>query len=207
MPSADIGVWIAAILVLMVFSFAFKDSPLYRIAEATGVGAMTGYTLWMAIENFNRYIVIPTTRLGIYDRGIAAIIGLFYLFHVLPPKYAWVSRYPIAIAAGLAIGAGLVPAVATYFLKPLTSTIVPFWTGSLITNLNNLIIFVLVFTGLAFFIFSSETFVRGRLGIVSKIGRTGLMVAFGTACGTLLGAKIAPLIDQINFLIHTWLGI
>lgn len=207
MVSIDIGVWITAAFVLMSLSFIFKDTPLYRLVEAVLVGGTNGYALWVAIENLQRLGLKPVLQLGAYDKLIPLIIGIFYFFHLLGPKYSWVSRYPVAITVGTAVGAIVVPAVNVYFVKPLILTLVPFWTSNLMTNVNNLIIYSLTFCGVAFFIFSRETFTRGRYKIVSTLGRAGLMVAFGSAVGTLLGAKIAPLVGQLKFLLFTWLGL
>jgi hypothetical protein len=41
--SADPGVWIAAALTLFIFSFLYKDNPLYKFAEHLFVGVSAGY--------------------------------------------------------------------------------------------------------------------------------------------------------------------
>ncbi len=44
-PSHDLGVWIAALLTLCVFSFLWRDNPLYKFAEHLFVGVSAGYYL------------------------------------------------------------------------------------------------------------------------------------------------------------------
>ena len=39
-----VGVWLSALLTIAVFSFLFKDNPLYRLAEHLVVGVSAGYT-------------------------------------------------------------------------------------------------------------------------------------------------------------------
>src|SRR5262249_36488135 len=41
--SHDGGVWLAAILTLFIFSFLYKDNPLYKFAEHLFVGVSAGY--------------------------------------------------------------------------------------------------------------------------------------------------------------------
>jgi hypothetical protein len=41
--SHDPGVWIAALLTLFIFSFLYKDNPLYKFAEHLFVGVSAGY--------------------------------------------------------------------------------------------------------------------------------------------------------------------
>ena len=36
--SGDIGVWVAAVLTLCIFSFLYKDNPFYKFAEHLFVG-------------------------------------------------------------------------------------------------------------------------------------------------------------------------
>jgi hypothetical protein len=49
----DLSVWIAALLTLAVFSFLYKDNPLYKFAEHLFVGVSAGYyivlNLWTVI--------------------------------------------------------------------------------------------------------------------------------------------------------------
>jgi len=206
MISMDIQVWMAAIFTLMTFSFIFKHSPAFRLAEAVSVGGTAGYGLWVAYENVQRLAITPINA-GMTDRWVPLIVGILYLFYLLPSKFSWVARYPTAMAVGISIGATLIPAVATYFVKPMQLTLISFWTGDILTNINHLIIYILTFCGLAFFIYSRETFTKGRFSFVSKLGRAGLMIAFGVAIGTVLNAKIGPLAEQLNYLIHTWLGL
>ena len=41
--SHDFGVWVAALLTLCVFSFLYKDNPLYKFAEHLFVGVSAAY--------------------------------------------------------------------------------------------------------------------------------------------------------------------
>ena len=54
-PTHDLGIWLAALLTLFVFSFLYKDNPLYKFAEHLFVGVSAGYYI---VLNFWT-VVIP----------------------------------------------------------------------------------------------------------------------------------------------------
>ena len=41
--SHDIGIWIAALLTLGIYSFLYKDNPAYKLCEHLFVGVSAGY--------------------------------------------------------------------------------------------------------------------------------------------------------------------
>ena len=45
--SRTIGIWVAALCTLFVMSFAYRDNPFYKVAEATFVGVSAAY--WMVV--------------------------------------------------------------------------------------------------------------------------------------------------------------
>jgi hypothetical protein len=52
--SPDFGVWVGALLTLFIFSFLYKDNPLYKLAEHLFVGISAGYYIvlnyWTVIQ-------------------------------------------------------------------------------------------------------------------------------------------------------------
>ncbi len=42
-PTHDVGIWIGALLTLCIFSFLYRDNPLYKFAEHLFVGVSAGY--------------------------------------------------------------------------------------------------------------------------------------------------------------------
>jgi len=38
----DVGIWVGALLTLCIFSFLYKDNPLYKFAERLFVGVTAG---------------------------------------------------------------------------------------------------------------------------------------------------------------------
>ena len=61
--SGDFGVWIAALLTLCVFSFLYKDNPLYKFAEHLFVGVSAGYYIalnyWTVVDSTSSCRCVP----------------------------------------------------------------------------------------------------------------------------------------------------
>jgi len=205
MVSTDPGMWVYALLVIAIYSFVFKHNPAFRVAQAIAVGGGAGYALWVSIDYIQR-LGISRVQAGHYIVLIPLLAGLLYLFQIYP-RLSWLSRIPVAMALGIAYGTTLIPGVAAYIIAPITQTVQPFWTPNPVDNFSVIVNFILMFCGVAFFIFTSDKFVKGRYGFIGRIGRIGLMIAFGSACGTLLGAKVTTAIGNIIDLLSKWLGI
>ena len=53
--SHELSVWLAALLTLFIFSFLYKDNPLYKFAEHLFVGVSAGYYI---VLNFWTVVVM-----------------------------------------------------------------------------------------------------------------------------------------------------
>jgi hypothetical protein len=105
--SRTIGVWVAALFTLFIFSFLYKDNPLYKIAEASVVGVSAAY--WMVVA-FHDVLVpnlmgklapgwvkqwaIPGLENEANYWYIVPLILSALLLWRLAPKGAWISRWP-----------------------------------------------------------------------------------------------------------------
>ena len=50
-PTHDVGIWVGALLTLCIFSFLYKDNPLYKFAEHLFVGVSIGYVVMQQYYN------------------------------------------------------------------------------------------------------------------------------------------------------------
>ncbi len=128
-----VGLWIAAILTLFIFSFLYKDNPLYKFAEHMFVGVSAGYILvrtWFDILMpmlFQR-IWIPGVReltvesLMVFIPAALAIMMLMRLV----PSAGWISRWPLAFMMGVTSGLYLVMYLQTNAIEQIRATMVPF---------------------------------------------------------------------------------
>ena len=221
----DLSIWLAAILTLFIFSFLYKDNPLYKFAEHLFVGVSAGYYI---ILNFWTVIVpnlwdplvkafagqgVVATRHGFLAAGlgdyrgwliIPGLLGVL-LFARLFGRIGWVSRWSLATIIGVYAGLKTTGFAQSDLVEQLHGSLQPLWTGQLASTVNVLIFTVGLVTSLMFFFYSREH--KGTLGVVSRIGVFFLMVSFGAGYGYTVMSRVSLLIGRFQFLLHDWLGI
>jgi hypothetical protein len=208
-PSMDFGVWVAAALTLFIFSFLYKDNPLYKFAEHLFVGVSAGYVV---VQQFWQVLwpnlIAPAATAGTPDRWKFFVGGLFcvLLFTRLFPAIAWTSRYTIAMLIGTFAGLKVTGFAQAEVVEQVRATMVPLWSAAdLGGSFNNLVLVVGVITTLVFFFFSKEH--KGALGATARMGIWYLMISFGAAYGFTVMSRISLLIGRSQFLLDDWLGI
>ncbi len=228
--SGDIGVWIAALLTLCIFSFLYKDNPFYKFAEHLFVGVSAGYFIilnfWTVIvPNLVRAAVPPSfgrgaggappadrpacspPELGDY-RGcllIPALLGVL-LFTRLFGKH----RLAVALVAGgdhRRLRRDQDHRIRAGRLRRAgagepAAAVDPATRGD---TFNAIVFTVGLITSLLFFFFSREH--KGALGVASRVGIVFLMIGFGAGYGYTVMSRISLLIGRFQFLLETWLGL
>ncbi len=195
--SSDIYVWIAALLTLAIYSFLYKDNPLYKAAEHLFVGVSVGYSIVISYYQ----IVLPRLINPISHEGdwvliFPALIGCL-MFSRFFPKYDWLSRITIAFVLGISTGINLPLIIQASMLKQMQGTMLP------MTDINSILIVVGVLCVMIYFFFSSEH--KGIVNTVSKIGILFIMVGFGASFGYTVMARISLLIGRLEFLFQDWI--
>ncbi len=200
------GTFIAAGITLSLYSFLYKDNPLFKFAENLYVGVAAAYTLnqiWYTVlladvvnplseldENLsNLWLIVPT------------LLGLFMLTQLSSAKFSWLSRIAFAFVVGLGAGLAIPRTIAANVLAQLEPTMQPIaatWVG-----LDLFIILVGVVTVLVYFFYSVEH--TGPVGVASKIGIWFLMISFGASFGYTIMARLSLLIGRVGFLLEDWL--
>ena len=224
-PTGDLGIWIAALLTLFIFSFLYRDNPFYKFAEHLFVGVSAGYyiilnfwtvivpNLWQPLtESFRGRGVhdynhgMFTASLGDY-RGwllIPGVLGLL-LFARLWGRAGWISRWSLAVVIGVYAGIKTTGYAQGDLVAQVQASIQPLWTDDLATSLNAIVFTAGLLASLAFFFYSREQ--RGALGLVSRVGIGFLMVGFGAGYGYTVMSRVSLLIGRLQFLLGDWLGI
>lgn len=197
-----IGTWIAAGLTIAIFSFLYKDNPLYKFAEHLYVGVSAGFGViyvWafdlkpMLIDRFisehgvERWILL-----------VPAILGIL-MFSRWIGKLGYLSRLPIAFTVGIGAGLGITASVQGFLLPQIQATLLP------LTTVSNIILVVGVITTILYFYFSREF--KGKSQYILKLGIVFIMVSFGASFGYTVMARISLLIGRIFFLLSDWLHI
>lgn len=223
-PSHDPSIWIAALLTLCIFSFLYRDNPLYRFAEHLFVGVSAGYyialnfwsvivpNLWdplsksLAGQGVTARTGVLAAELGDY-RGWLAIPGLLglLLFTRLFRRIGWVSRWSLAVIIGVYAGIKTTGFAQGDLVAQVQGSLQPLWTDNLGASLNAVVFTLGLLTSLLFFFYSREH--RGALGAASKLGIFFLMVSFGAGYGYTVMSRVSLLIGRFQFLLQEWLGI
>ena len=194
-----IGVWIAALLTLCIFSFLYKDNPFYKFAEHLFIGISAGY--WLC--RYYRNIFLPNLYTPLFEQGqllyvVPFILGIMMLMR-LAAKTAWISRWPLAVIVGTTSGYFLVTYLQSNGVEQVRATLVP------LDNPSNIVLVVGVLSGLVYFFFSKAH--KGPVGSVARVGIYFLMIAFGASFGYTVMARIPLVFGRMYFLLHDWLNV
>ena len=208
-----IGAWVAVGLTLFIFTFLYKDNPLFKLAENLYVGVSVGYTI---VKTYDTVIVQliwkPMVENGEWALLIPVAIGLLMLTRYVP-KAAWLSRYAFAFIVGVGSGLAIPRTISSFILKQIEDTVRPLltlvpgegvtFTWSLLnytSSLNTIIILIGVSSVLFYFFFSVEHTGPGK--VVARTGILFLMIAFGAAFGYTVMARMSLLIGRMTDLIE-----
>jgi len=218
MFSTNIWIWIAAFLTLAIFSFLYKDNPLYRFAEHLFVGMSMGYIV--VIYWYNNMVPNMVNPLLVFFRGfgnfsqvwlnglvlIPTILGILFL-SMFTKKYSYLILLPLAVDLGLWNGVTVPAVLQADVLKQAQGTLLgihtPLLSGQVWGVVNGLLILVGVITTLSYFFFSREH--KGALGVSSKVGIWFIMLGFGASFGYTVMARLSLLIGRVQFLLTDWI--
>jgi hypothetical protein len=219
-----IGLWFAAFFTLAVFSFLYRDNPLYKVAEAVVVGVSAAY--WMVVAFWD--VLVPNLFARIWPALVQGwaipgltgpeaeqdllylvplILGVMLLWR-LAPRGGWISRWPLAFIIGTTAGLRLIGFLHGDFLAQIRNSIVPlavfnegmfdFWEST-----RNFVGVVGLLCCLVYFFFSIEH--TGWVGRTAKVGIWFLMITFGASFGYTVMGRIALLAIRLEFLLDDWL--
>ncbi|MGI6163621.1 MAG: hypothetical protein ACOYEQ_06810 [Bacillota bacterium] len=193
-------IWVAAICTLAVYSYLYKENPLYRIAEYSLVALYTSYQISRYVHSyikpyFKQY-VIEEKQYYFYLMGF---FGLLLYFRYAPAKYTWIARYPIAAYVGWGLGYNLIR-----LPRPVMTQVADAMRK--LDSVNNILFFLMFLAVMSYFFFTTgkqSKFIQGS----GRIGRYIMMVGFGTAFGNTVQGRISLFLNRLSFLLTDWLGI
>lgn len=207
-----VGTIVAAGLTLIIYSFLYRDNPLFKIAENLYVGVGLGYStvmVWhqyMKMEVYNPIFNAPTREAlvsALRMRTIPIILGILLLTR-LSRRYSWLSRYSYGLMIGWYSGVYIPFAASSFILRQLEPTVRPI-AGGVGDIVGTLVILIGTVSVLFYFFFSVEH--RGAAGAVSRVGIWFLMVSFGASFGYTVMGRLSLFVGRAKFLLTEWLGI
>jgi hypothetical protein len=203
-----LGIWTAAIFTLAVYSFLYKENPLYRLGEHLVVGISLGYFIVVTYTQVLKpRLIDPVVTDNQYILIVPALLGLLYITRFFP-RIAWLSRYPMAFVMGTGMGFGFPRSMQSMVLKQLQATILPLYEAGMPAEvvIGNVVLVLGTLAALIYFFFSKPH--KGLFfGTGSRIGIWVIMIGFGATFGFTVMGRISLLIGRIQFLLNDWLGV
>ena len=195
--SNDPTLWIAGILIIMLYSFLYKENPFFRFAEHLYIGVGAGHALVVGFGNVRNQGWTPLVG-GNMMMIIPLILGIL-LYTRFFKSIAWISRLCISIPIGLGIGLALRGLPAAQILSQIRATLVP------LNSINNFILVFGVIGTLSYFFFTTKQtkLVRG----LSEFGRWTMMVTFGITFGTAVFGQMSIYMGALYRVLDLWLGL
>lgn len=205
----ELGTTVAAILTLFVFSFLYKDNPLYKFAEHLLVGISVGYFLVISIDNvLIPKITEPLFREKDWSVIIPLLAGALILARLVPGWSRWSQislALVIGVGAGVAIPATLQAQILIQMKASMFSLVPPSGSSAVLYILEKFVILLGLTSVLAYFFFSREH--KGLLGSYAKLGTYFLMIFFGATFGYTVMSRLSLLIGRVQFLLGDWIGL
>jgi hypothetical protein len=146
-----LGNWVAALLTLSIFSFLYKDNPIYKFAEHIFIGISAGYfvslefwnvfipNLWNPLTDGLRNVVFVTFfHVGGLPVGLPSFPGVellvpfgfgLLLFTRFFPRAAWLSRWSMAAMIGSYAGLAMIGALQGDLVAQIRANMIPFYVA------------------------------------------------------------------------------
>ena len=201
--SANVWDWVAAACILMIWSFLYKENPVYRFAEHVFVASTAGHAVGMAVGNLLRYAYRPLTQKGQILLIIPIILGLM-LYTRFFKNIAWMARWPVAFLLGVGTGQTIYTALRTQVINQSISAMVKLPGATFGATINGLISMIGLLVVLSYFLFTIPQ--NKFLKFTSKLGRWLMMVTFGVSFGNVVAGRISVLLGELVKIFGNWLG-
>ena len=196
--------WLVAFFTLALFSFMYKDNPVYRVAEHIFAGLTAGYQVGLIWDTIIIQQVWDPMLAGSWWLFIPGVLGIL-MFTRLSSKLSWMSRTSLAFVMGTTAGIFLISELHGRVLPQMQDTMVSLsGEDGFATTLLSIIVVVGVLSTLIYFYFSKQH--TGALGVSAKVGIWFIMISFGAHFGYTVMGRVSLLIGRVQFLIEDWIG-
>ena len=207
------GLWVGLFLMLAIYSYPlWKENPVYRFAEHTFTAAAMAIGIIVNLDALRKTAITPLIE-GQYLLIIPILLG-FSIYALLLPKQRWVSRYPIGILVGSAMGLGIAATPLPSIVQQITATIAAPKAGTGIWNwlpttptgdwFSFLFVALGTFCGVMYFLLTYEH--TGAIKPVTLAGRYFIMLALGAYFGNTVLFRFSMLAERGQFILKV-LGI
>jgi hypothetical protein len=189
-----IGSLVFSSIILIIWTIFYRENPFYKAVSSMSVGLMLAFWLKGSLDTLFKDVIKPALIGFKLPRLAVLILGLL-IFMRFFEGLEFTSKWPIAILAGVGTAIASKGAVSAMILSQISAG--SFLGADLLTNVNNLLIWVGMIATTVYFLFSFE---RGPvLGTISRLGQIYMMLSFGVVFGmSVYGASV---MTQMTFLL------
>lgn len=216
---------VAGFATIAIFSFLIAENRFYRLFEHLYIGVAAGLGLVIPIKNYLwPQVLVPLFGLDIvqYPDGTFSKEYSYFNLLYIPPmlfgllfyftysrKHSWLAKLVIGFLLGMSGGIAfkgffndMMPQFVSSF-KPL----VVFTDGKLdlLASFSNSVFVITLFSVMYYFFFSFKRTAEGGKKI-TVLGRWLMMVCFGAFFGSTVMARMALLVERLQFLLGDWAG-
>lgn len=206
-----IGIWVSALLTVMVLSYLLGDNPLYRLAEHLFVGTAVGYAVLVAYYSLLRpRLILPLLQAPLenWTLVVPLLLALLLLARL---NHSWrgAGMAPLAFLLGVGVALAIGGALFGSVLPQVEATMLSVnpADGGWGVAIGNLVLVLGTVSALAYFYFTGQGDTRwGRLrgGFLKAwrgLGKWFIMVTFGAIFASTVMARLSLLIGRLQFLI------
>lgn len=207
-------VLLGGISTLAIYSFLYRENPVYRLFEHFFIGIATAWGIIATTRNFLWPNVFKPmfglNRVQFPDGTYAEPYNGSYLLFLLPicfgalyytiysKKYRWLAQMVIGFQFGYAGGLAF-KGTFTVLLPQIFDSFKP------LTTVTNVFFVMTLLCSLSYFFFTFRRAPGGVLSSTSFLGRWLMMGCFGAFFGSTIMARMALLVERLTFLIQDWI--
>jgi len=215
-------VWLGAIATLAIFSFLWKENPVFRFFEHLFMGLGLG---WGIVQTWTTTLSPkwwrPLTGADLAEGQSYSYLNLLWIlaalggamwYFIFTRRLRWVARIIIGLFVGVGAGLGIQGFFRLY-LPQITASFKSLWVTTkqstaenVKASLNNLVFTVTFYCSMIYFLFTLPR-ERPVLRHAAAAGRWLMMIAFGAMFGSTVMARLSLLIERVQFLLDDWLRI
>ena len=211
---------LGGITTLSIYSFLYRENSLFRFFEHLFIGIATGYGILQTIRMSLWQQILKSAcgadRLPFPDGTYAEPYNKLYLLYLLPAAFGllyyfilsrrrnWLAQLTIGFSLGSSAGLAfkgffneVMPQVYDSF-RPL------YLKDNLYTSVGNIVFTITLVSTMSYFFFTFKRKERGPLHFTAATGRWMMMVCFGAFFGSTVMARMALLVERLQFLIDKW---
>lgn len=221
---SQLSILVGGVATLAIFSFLVKENGFYRFFEHIFIGIAAGVAPALVLRDFLwPQIIDPMLGKTITrypDGTFSEAYQPLYLLYLLPmafgmlyytlysKRHAWLAKLVIGFTLG-ASGALAIRGFFSEVIPQIVSSCKPLLvfatTGGVKVwdSINNtlFVVILLLVLNYFFFTFGKESSLQSR---TASWGRPLLMVCFGAFFGSTVMARLALLVERVQFIVRDW---